>query len=168
MVAFRLEWQDGVIAKETKRPAKPKICTIWPVIEKACRPSSKPILILLSLAFPGYSPVGSAQVTMKCKQRSAGGVLEKLCFLHKGWHLNSPSGLEYEREIWMWEQPSCNCGVMNIKVKTNTPEERKGPVFQVKFLSSSTKANTCDCQAFCFVRSSIPVCEAVFICFSPL
>lgn len=90
----------GVITKETVSPAEPKICTIWPVIEKACRLSSKPILILLSLAFPGSSPAGSAHVTMKCKQRSAGGVLRKLCFLHKGWHLNSPSGLEYESEIW--------------------------------------------------------------------
>lgn len=34
-------------------------------------------------------------------------------------------GLEYESETWMWEQPSCYHGVMNIKVKANSLEERK-------------------------------------------
>lgn len=78
-----LEWQDWVITTETVWPAKPRIFTLWPVTEKACRLWAKPILILLSLAFLGNNPAGSAHVTMKCKQRSAGGILERLCFPHK-------------------------------------------------------------------------------------
>ena len=79
---WRLEWQGGVIT-QTVWPAKPKMFTIWPVTGKLDDPLSKWIVIDLSLAFPGPSPAGIAHVTMKCKQRSASGVLERLCILPK-------------------------------------------------------------------------------------
>lgn len=79
---WRLEWQGEVIT-QTVWPAKPKIVTIWPVTEKLDDPLFKWIVIDLSLAFPGLSPAGIAHVTMKCKQRSARGVLERLCILPK-------------------------------------------------------------------------------------
>ena len=80
---WRLEWQVGVITTQTVWPAKHKIFTIWPVMDKLDDPLSKRIVIDLSLAFPGPSPAGIAHVTMKFKQRSARGVLERLCILPK-------------------------------------------------------------------------------------
>lgn len=49
--------------------------------------------------------------------------------------------------------------------KSKSQQERKGPAFQVKFLSSWTKAN---CQTSSFMSRSIPVYEAVFICIQSL
>lgn len=84
-----------MITAETVRLQSLKYLLSGLLQKKFTNPSSKRIVIVLSLAFPGSSPAGSAHVTMKCKQRSARRNSGKaLLSSEKAGILTAPSGLE--------------------------------------------------------------------------
>lgn len=158
---FVLEWQNWLVPTESMRPAKSEIFTIWPVRESLPTPSLSQSWQSCLLLFQA-----SFQLAVPMWQWHASSLLGRIwkgfAFCIKGWHLNTPSDLEYESEIWMWEQSSCNHGVMNIKVKASSPEERKGPELLMKLLSSWTKANTCLLPDLPLYGRITPVCKALF------